>query len=136
MRYTLPSGGAGVAPTTGKLKWYEWVGIAGLVLAGVGLVVLTAGASVPATVIFATGAVAGGVSAAGHLADSAHLGTATTASVVLDVAQIVSAFASFGALSITVKAGSAAAAVANSRWFVPLLSSMSRRSRRSPSRSA
>jgi hypothetical protein len=125
VHYTLPSGGSGVAPTTGKLKWYEWVGIAGLVLAGVGLVVLTAGASIPATVIFATGAVAGGVSAAGHLADSAHLGTATTASVVLDVAQIVSAFASFGALSITVKAGSAAAAVANSRWFVPLLSTAS-----------
>jgi hypothetical protein len=121
VHYTLPSGGSGVAPTTGKLKWYEWVGIAGLVLAGVGLVVLTAGASVPATVIFATGAVAGGVSAAGHLADSVHLGTATTASVVLDVAQIVSSFASVGALGITVKAGGATAALAGSRWFVPLL---------------
>jgi hypothetical protein len=120
VHYSLPSGGGGVAPTTGKLKWYEWVGIAGLVIAGVGLVVLSAGASIPATVIFATGAVAGGVSAAGHLADSVNLGTATTASVVLDVAQIVSAFASFGALGITVKAGSAAAAVSNSRLFVPL----------------
>jgi hypothetical protein len=122
VHYTLPSGGSGVAPTTGNLTWYEWLGLAGLVLAGVGLVVLTAGASIPATVIFATGAVAGGVSAAGHLAHSVSLGTATTASVVLDVAQIVSAFASFGALAITVRAGSAAAAVANSRWFVPLIS--------------
>jgi hypothetical protein len=121
VKYNLPSGAQGVAPTTGKLKWYEWVGIAGLVLAGVGLAVLSAGASVPATVIFATGAIAGGVSAAGHLQDSVQLGTATTASVVLDVAQIVSSFASVGALAITVRAGSAAAAIANSRWFVPLV---------------
>jgi hypothetical protein len=40
---------------------------------------------------------------------------------VLDVAQIVASFASFGAMSITVKAGSAAAALAGSRWFVPLV---------------
>jgi hypothetical protein len=83
---------------------------------------LTAGASIPATVCFAVGAVAGGVSAGGHLADTAHLGTATTATVVLDVAQIAASFASFGAMSITVKAGSAAAALAGSRWFVPLVS--------------
>jgi hypothetical protein len=121
VKYNLPGGAQGVAPTTGKLKWYEWVGIAGLVLAGVGLAVLSAGASVPATVIFAAGAIAGGVSAAGHLQDSVQLGTATTSSVVLDVAQIVSSFASVGALAITVRAGSAAAAIANSRWFVPLV---------------
>jgi hypothetical protein len=36
------------------------------------------------------------------------------------MAQIVASFASFGALSITVKAGGAAAALAGSRWFVPL----------------
>jgi hypothetical protein len=41
--------------------------------------------------------------------------------VVLDVAQVVASFASFGAMSITVKAGSAAAALAGSRWFVPLV---------------
>ena len=64
---------------------------------------------------FAAGAVAGGVSAGGHLADTAHLGTATTATVALDVAQIVASFASFGAMSITVKAGGAAAALAGSR---------------------
>jgi hypothetical protein len=118
VRYTLPGGAAGVAPTTGKTKWYEWVGYAGLAIAAVGLALLTAGASIPATVCFAAGAVAGGVSAGGHLADTAHLGTARTATVVLDVAQIVASFASFGAMSITVKAGSAAAA---SRWFVPLV---------------
>jgi hypothetical protein len=122
VRYTLPGGGAGVAPTTGKTKWYEWVGYAGLAIAAVGLALLTAGASIPATVCFAAGAVAGGLSAGGHLADTAHLGTATTATVVLDVAQIAASFASFGAMSITVKAGSAAAALAGSRWFVPLVS--------------
>jgi hypothetical protein len=122
VRYTLPGGGSGVAPTTGKTKWYEWVGYAGLAIAAVGLALLTAGASIPATVCFAAGAVAGGVSAGGHLADTAHLGTATTATVVLDVAQIAASFASFGAMSITVKAGSAAAALAGSRWFVPLVS--------------
>jgi hypothetical protein len=122
VRYTLPGGGSGVAPTTGKTKWYEWVGYAGLAVAAVGLALLTAGASIPATVCFAAGAVAGGVSAGGHLADTAHLGTATTATVVLDVAQIAASFASFGAMSITVKAGSAAAALAGSRWFVPLVS--------------
>lgn len=121
VRYTLPGGTAGVAPTTGKTKWYEWVGYAGLAIAAVGLAVLTAGASVAATVCFAAGAVAGGVSAGGHLADTAHLGTATTATVVLDVAQIVASFASFGAMSITVKAGGAAGALAGSRWFVPLV---------------
>jgi hypothetical protein len=110
-----------VAPTTGKTKWYEWVGYAGLAIAAVGLALLSAGASIPATVCFAAGAVAGGVSAGGHLVDTAHLGTATTATVVLDVAQIVASFASFGAMSITVKAGSAAAALAGSRWFVPLV---------------
>jgi hypothetical protein len=120
VRYTLPGGSAGVAPTTGKTKWYEWVGYAGLAIAAVGLALLTAGASIPATVCFAAGAVAGGLSAGGHLADTARLGTATTATVVLDVAQIVASFASFGALSITVKAGGAAAARAGSRWFVPL----------------
>src|SRR5512140_3613215 len=83
---------------------------------------LSAGASIPATVCFAAGAVAGGVSAGGHLVDTARLGTATSATVVLDVAQIVASFASFGAMSITVKAGSAAAALAGSRWFVPLVS--------------
>jgi hypothetical protein len=41
--------------------------------------------------------------------------------VVLDVAQIVASFASFGAMSITVKAGGAAAALSGSRWFVPLV---------------
>jgi hypothetical protein len=121
VRYTLPGGVAGVAPTTGKTKWYEWVGYAGLAIAAVGLAFLTASASIPGTVCFAAGAVAGGVSAGGHLADTAHLGTATTATVVLDVAQIVASFASFGAMSITVKAGSAAAALGGSRWFVPLV---------------
>jgi hypothetical protein len=121
VHYTLPAGGAGVAPTTGKIKWYEWAGYAGLVLAGVGLALFTGGASIAATVCFAAGAVAGGVSAAGHLVDTERLGTATTATVVLDVAQIAASFASFGALSITVKAGSAAAALAGSRAFVPLL---------------
>jgi Novel toxin 21/Domain of unknown function (DUF4157) len=122
VRFTLPGGAAGVAPTTGKTKWYEWVAYAGLAIAAVGLAFLTAGASIPATVCFAAGAVAGGVSAAGHLVDTATLGTATTATVVLDVAQIVASFASFGAMSITLKAGSAAAALAGSRWFVPLVS--------------
>ncbi|HEX3475671.1 MAG TPA: hypothetical protein VHT91_11645, partial [Kofleriaceae bacterium] len=114
-------GAAGVAPTTGKTKWYEWVGYAGLAIAAVGLALVTAGASIPATICFAAGAVAGGISAGGHLADTARLGTATTATVVLDVAQIAASFASFGAMSITVKAGSAAAALAGSRWFVPLI---------------
>jgi uncharacterized protein DUF4157 len=118
VRYTLPGGTAGITPTTGKTKWYEWVGYAGLAIAAVGLAFLTAGASIPATVCFAAGAVAGGVSAGGHLADTTHLGTATTATVVLDVAQIVASFASAGAMSITVKAGGAAAALAGSRWFV------------------
>src|SRR6185369_10869560 len=70
VRYTLPGGAAGVAPTTGKTKWYEWVGYAGLAIAAVGLALVTAGASIPATVCFAAGALAGGVSAAGHLADT------------------------------------------------------------------
>jgi hypothetical protein len=122
VRYTLPEGAGGVALTTGKTKWYEWVGYAGLAIAAVGLAFLTAGASLPATVCFAAGAIAGGLSAGGHLVDTARLGTATTATVVLDVAQIVASFASFGAMSITVKAGSAAAALAGSRWFVPLIS--------------
>jgi Domain of unknown function (DUF4157)/CdiA C-terminal tRNase domain len=121
VRYTLPDGAARVAPTTGKTKWYEWVGYAGLAIAAIGLALLTAGASIPATVCFAAGAAAGSVSAGGHLVDTARLGTATTATVVLDVAQIVASFASFGALSITVKSGGAAAALAGSRWFVPLI---------------
>ena len=122
VRYSLPGGAGGVAPTTGKTKWYEWVGYAGLAVAGVGLALLTGGASIPATVCFAAGAIAGGVSAGGHLVDTARLGTATSATIVLDVAQIVASFASFGAMSITVKAGGAAAALAGSRWFVPLVS--------------
>jgi hypothetical protein len=121
VRYTLPGGAGGVTPTTGKTKWYEWVGYAGLAVAAVGLGLLTAGASIPATVCFAAGAIAGGVSAGGHLVDTAHLGTATTSTVVLDVAQLVASFTSFGAMSITVKAGGAAAALAGSRWFVPLV---------------
>jgi hypothetical protein len=88
---------------------------------GVGLALFTGGASVAATVCFAAGAVAGGLSAGGHLVDTERLGTATAATVVLDVAQIAASFASFGALSITVKAGSAAAALASSRALVPLL---------------
>ncbi|MBC7976017.1 MAG: hypothetical protein H7138_13680, partial [Myxococcales bacterium] len=122
VRYTLPDGVTGLAPTSGKTKWYEWVGYAGLAAAAVGLAFVTGGASVPATVCFAAGALATGVSAAGHLVDTAQLGTATTATVVLDVAQIAGSFASFGALSITLKAGGAAAALAGSRWFVPVVS--------------
>jgi hypothetical protein len=121
VRYTLPGGAGGVAPTTGKTKWYEWLGYAGLAIAAVGLAFVTAGASVAATVCFAGGALAGGISAGGHLADTVHLGTATTATVVLDVAQVAASFASFGAMSLTVKAGSAAAALAGSRYFVPLV---------------
>jgi Domain of unknown function (DUF4157) len=121
VRYTLPSGASGVAPTTGKTKWYEWAAYAGLALVAVGFAALTAGASIPATVCFAAGTLAGGVSAAGHLVDTARLGTATTSSVVLDVAQIVASFASAGAMGITIKAGSAAVALAGSRWFVPLV---------------
>jgi len=120
--YTLPGGASGMAPTTGKTKWYEWVGYAGLAVAAVGLALLSAGASIPATVCFAAGAAAGGISAGAHLVDTERLGTATTATVVLDVAQVVASFASFGAMSITVKAGGAAAALASSRWFVPLVS--------------
>jgi len=115
VQYTLPGGAGGVAPTTGRIKWYEWLGYAGMALAAVGLAVLTAGASIPATVCFAAGALAGGVSAAGHLVDSARLGTATTTTVVIDLAQVVASFASFGAMSITVKVGSAAA---RSGYFV------------------
>ena len=122
VRYALPGGASGVVPTTGKTKWYEWVGYAGLAIAGVGLALLTGGASIPATVCFAAGAIAGGVSAGGHLVDTARLGTAKSATVVLDVAQIVASFASFGAMTITVKAGGTAAALAGSRWFVPLAS--------------
>jgi hypothetical protein len=121
VRYSIPGGATGTAPTTGKTKWYEWVGYAGLALAAVGLALLSGGASIPATVCFAAGAVAGGISAGGHLVDTAHLGTATTATVVLDVAQVASSFLSFGALSITVKAGGATAALASTRWFVPLV---------------
>src|SRR5262249_35231997 len=69
----------------------------------------------------AGGALAGGISAAGHLADSVHLNTATTATVVLDVAQIAASFASFGAMSLTIKAGGAAAALGGSRYFVPFV---------------
>ena len=121
VRYSLPGGGAGVALTTGDLKWYEWVGYAGMAVAAVGLALVTAGASIPATVCFAAGAAAGALSAAGHLVDSERLGTATTATVVLDVAQIAASFASMGALTITAKAGSAAAALAGNRYFVPML---------------
>src|SRR5262249_50564081 len=49
VRYTLPGGTRGVAPTTGKIKWYEWFGYVGLAVAAVGLGLLTAGASIPAT---------------------------------------------------------------------------------------
>ena len=122
VRYTLPGGTAGVASTTGKTKWYEWIGYAGLAIAAIGLAFVTAGASIPATVCFAAGALAGGVSAAGHLADTTRLGTATTGTIVLDVAQIVASFASAGAMNITVRAGGAAAALAGSRWFVPVVS--------------
>lgn len=121
-RYTLPDGSNGAAPTTGKIKWYEWIGYVGLALAGVGLALLSGGMSIPATVCFAAGTLAGGLAAGGHLADSTSLGTATTASIVLDVAQIVGAFASFGALSISIRAGASAAGLANSRWFIPLTS--------------
>jgi hypothetical protein len=120
VRFQLPGGAGGVAPTTGKVKWYEWAGYAGLAVAAVGLAFFTAGASVPATVCFAAGTLAGGIAAGGHLVDSVQLGTATTATVVLDVAQVVASFASFGALSITLQAGSAAAALSSSRWFIPL----------------
>jgi hypothetical protein len=121
VRYMLRGGAGGVAATSGKIKWYEWVGYAGMAVAAVGLAFLTAGASVPATVCFATGAIAGGLSAGGHLVDTERLGTATSATVVLDVAQIAASFASFGAMSLTLKAGGAAAALASSRWFVPLV---------------
>lgn len=121
VRYVLPDGGEGSVQTTGKTKWFEWAGYAGLAIAAAGLALATAGASVPATVCFAAGAIAGGVSAVGHLVDSARLGTATTASVVLDVAQLAASFASAGALSLTLRAGGAAAAIANSRWFLPLV---------------
>ncbi|HET9622332.1 MAG TPA: hypothetical protein VFP84_13260 [Kofleriaceae bacterium] len=121
IRFVLPDGAAGAAATTGKTRWYEWVGYAGLALAAVGLAALTAGASVPATLCFAAGAVAGGAAAGGHLADTAHLGIATTATVVIDVAQLVASFASAGAMTIAVKAGSAGAALAAGRWFVPLV---------------
>ena len=74
-----------------------------------------------ATFCFAAGTLAGGLSAAGHLIDSAKLGTATTGTVVLDVAQIVSSVASFGASSLIIKSGSVAAAMASGRYVVPLL---------------
>jgi hypothetical protein len=129
VRFTLPGGAGGVAPTSGKTKWYEWAAYAGLVVAGVGLTLaggvglglLAEGASAIATVCFAGGALAGGISAAGHLVESEQLGTATTATVVVDVAQVVASLASLGAMGLTVKAGSAAGALASSRWFVPLL---------------
>jgi len=103
VRYTLPGGGAGVAPTTGKIKWFEWIGYAGMAVAAVGLALATGGASIPATVCFAAGAAAGAISAAGHLADSERLGTATTTTIVIDVAQMVASLATLGALNVTVK---------------------------------
>jgi hypothetical protein len=121
VRFSLPGGGDGVAPTTGKTKWYEWFGYAGLAIAAVGLGLVTAGASIPATFCFAAGALVGGVSATGHLVDTVRFGTATATTIVLDVAQIVSSFASAGALNLTIKAGGAAAALSGSRWFVPMV---------------
>jgi hypothetical protein len=50
-----------------------------------------------------------------------RFGTATATTIVLDVAQIVSSFASAGALNLTIKAGGAAAALSGSRWFVPMV---------------
>lgn len=120
VRARLSSGETAIAATSGKTKWYEWAAYAGLALAGVGLALVTAGASIPATVCFAAGAIAGGVSAGGHLVDSVRLGTATTATVVVDASQIVTSFTSLGAMSIAVKAGGVATALSQSRWFVPL----------------
>jgi hypothetical protein len=88
VRCTLPGGAGGVTPTTGKTRWYEWVGYAGLAVAAVGLGLLTAGASIPATACFAAGAIAGGVSAGGHLVDTAHLGTATSATAEAAAASV------------------------------------------------
>lgn len=121
VRYLVPGGSSGAVRTTGKTRWYEWLGYAGLAVAAAGVALLTGGASVPATVCFAAGALAAGVSGAGHLVDTTQLGIATTATVTLDIAQVAASFASLGAMSIAVKAGGVATAAANHRWFVPLV---------------
>lgn len=109
--YRLPLGESGVVTTTGKRKWYEWLGLIGLGLGVIGLGLLTLGASVPATAVLLSGSVVGAVSAAGDLSDRGAYGTLTTTGAILDVLQIATGFlevgtVAFGVLNATGKLAS------------------------------
>ncbi|MEZ4363203.1 MAG: DUF4157 domain-containing protein [Kofleriaceae bacterium] len=105
IHYHLPDGFSGRLHTEERKEWYEWVGEVALVLAAVGLVLLTLGAATPlvvgtyAATAFAMSAVAGTVASIGELIDGLHHGYADGTMIALNVLDIVSNLASLGAMA-------------------------------------
>jgi hypothetical protein len=104
IHYDLPGGQGGRVRCKAEKEWYEWVADIALILAAVGLVLVTLGAATPlvvgayATAAFAASAVLGAVASGGELADGLDHGFADDKMIVLNVLDIVASLASVAAM--------------------------------------
>lgn len=104
IRYELPDGSGNRVRCEAEKEWYEWVADIALVLAAVGLILVTLGAATPlvvgayATAAFAASAVFGTVASIGELADGLDHGFADTTMIMLNVLDIVGNIMSLGAM--------------------------------------
>lgn len=132
--YDVPGIATGQVAIRDRVTWRDFFSWLGLGLAAVGLTLVTFGTGTVAVVgtwaLVASGA-AGATAATINLVESRRHGTATTASTILDVAQIVGAIAGVGALaagrvlSVARTAAAAGTPLAGARWAA--LASLSQR---------
>ena len=86
--WRAPDGQAGEQRTTEARSFSEWLTLAGIVLAAVGLALATAGASTAATGFIIASSLTGAVAAAAAMGEKSEQGMLTTVDVVVGLAQI------------------------------------------------
>jgi hypothetical protein len=128
VHYALPSGGGGRIRCEAEKEWYEYVADIALILAAIGLIILTLGAATPlvvgayAATAFALSAVAGIVASSGELADGLHHGFADDKMILLNCLDIAANVFSLGAMGAgklamgAAKAATAAKAGTGAAW--------------------
>ncbi len=115
IHYQIAGGGpGGKVITTERKEWHEWLAEIAMVAAIVGLALVTAGGGVAVAggYILAASGLAGAVAAGGDMAEHIDHGALDSTTFVIDLMQIISGVASFGAFGagrIILREGAAAA---------------------------
>ncbi len=100
IHYQIPGGGpGGKVVTTERKEWHEWLSEIAMVAALVGLSLVTAGGGVAVAggYILAASGLAGAIAAGGDMAEHIDHGALDSTTFVIDLMQIISGVATFGA---------------------------------------